>query len=110
MSEVINAFHPDYVKTFMPEFLSGIRLESTQHSNGVINGGKSKATREAKQGKTVNSINTFPKTQSVQRMLEKAQSKAAMEEKKRKILAVTEFHMFSKAGTANTTKKKKKAE
>jgi len=31
---VINAFHPDYVKTYMPEFLSSIRLEATQKSNG----------------------------------------------------------------------------
>lgn len=54
---VVNAFHPDYVKTYMPEFLSGIRLESAQKANGVINGGKSKAAREAKHGKTVNTIN-----------------------------------------------------
>lgn len=103
----INAFHPDYVKTHMPNFLSKVQIESTQYSNGVINGGKSKAAREAKRGKTVNTINVVPKAQSVQRMLEKAQSKAALEEKKRKILAVTEFHMFSRAGTANTTKTKK---
>lgn len=109
MSEVINAFHPDYVKTYHPELLSAIKLESTQHANGVIAGGKSKAKRESVQGKNVNSINVFPKTQSVQRTLEKAQSKAALEERKRRILAVTDFHMFSKAGTANTTKKKKKA-
>jgi hypothetical protein len=93
----INAFHPDYVKTFHPEFLSAIRTESTQHSNGVINGGKSKAAREAKRGKTVNTINLNPKSSFV------------IDERKRKFLAVTEFHMFSKAGTANTTKKKKKA-
>lgn len=31
---VINAFHPDYVKTYMPEFLSGIRNESAQTENG----------------------------------------------------------------------------
>lgn len=98
MSEVINAFHPDYVKTYHPEFLTTIRTESSQHAHGVINGGKSKATREAKRGKTVNTINVFPKTESVKRTLEKSQSKAAMEEKKRKMLAVTEFHTFSKAG------------
>lgn len=54
---VVNAFHPDYVKTYMPEFLSGIRTESIQRAHGVINGGKSKASREAKRGKTVNTIN-----------------------------------------------------
>lgn len=105
MSEVINAFHPDYVKTYMPEFLTSVRLESSQYANGVIAGGKSKAKRESVHGKTVNSITVFPKTQSVQRTLEKAQSKAAMEEKKRKMLAVTDFHMFSKAGMPKGVKK-----
>lgn len=30
----INAFHPDYVKTYMPEFLTGLRLESKQTKAG----------------------------------------------------------------------------
>jgi len=58
---VINAFHPDYVKTYMPEFMSAIRLEATQIANGVIAGGKSKAAREAKGSKTVNTVNLNPK-------------------------------------------------
>lgn len=33
--EVINAFHPDYVKTYMPEFLSKIKEEETQRTNGL---------------------------------------------------------------------------
>lgn len=76
----MNAFHPEYVKTYMPEFLTTLRLESNQYSNGVIAGGKSKASREAVKGKTVNSINVFPKT------------------KARVSLEVTEFHVYSKAG------------
>lgn len=103
----INAFHPDYIKTYHPELLTSIKLESTQHANGVIAGGKAKATREHKKGKTAFTINKFPKTQSAQRTIEKAKSKASLEALKQRILSVTEFHMFSKAGTANTTKKKK---
>lgn len=52
----VNAFHPDYVRKHMPEFLSNIRTESTQRANGVINGNKSKKAREAK-SKSVNTIN-----------------------------------------------------
>ena len=73
---VVNAFHKDYVKTYMPEFLSGIRLESTQKANGVINGGKSKAIREAK-NKAANTIN----------------------------LAKTEFYVYAKAGMPKGVKK-----
>ena len=76
----INAFHKDFVKTHMPEFLTKIRIESTQYSNGVISGGKSRASRESKHGKTVNTINVFPKTQ------------------KRVSTSVTNFHIYSKAG------------
>lgn len=54
---IVNAFHPDYVKTYMPEFMTSLRTESTQYANGVVNGGKSKAAREAKKGKSVNTIN-----------------------------------------------------
>ena len=76
----INAFHPKFVETHMPEFLTKIRVESTQYSNGVINGGKSRASRESKQGQTVNTINVFPKTQ------------------KRVSTAITEFRIYSRAG------------
>ena len=58
---VMNAFHPDYVKTYMPEFLSTIRLESMQKTNGQINGAKSKATRESV-NKGAFTISAFPKT------------------------------------------------
>jgi hypothetical protein len=75
----MNAFHPDYVKTYMPEFLSKIRTESFQYTNGVINGGKSRATREAVKGKNVDTIATFPKT-------------------KRASLAPTDFHIYQRAG------------
>jgi len=34
MTNEINAFHPDYVKTYMPEFLTGLRLESKQTKAG----------------------------------------------------------------------------
>lgn len=81
----INAFHPAYVETYMPEFLSKIRVESSQYSNGVINGGKSRASRESA-GKSVNTITAFPKT------------------KARVSLAPTEFLIFSRAGMPKVKK------
>jgi len=81
---VINAFHKDYVKTYMPEFLSTIRLEATQKANGVINGGKAKAAKEAKNKSafTVN-LNRKPKFN-----IEK-----------------TEFHIYQRAGMPKGVKK-----
>jgi hypothetical protein len=74
----MNAFDPKYVETYMPEFLSKIRIESFQYANGVINGGKSRATRESA-NKSVNTISAFPKT------------------KARVSLAPTDFHIYQKA-------------
>lgn len=81
----MNAFHPDYVKTFMPKFLSTIRIESSQYANGVINGGKSRATRESA-NKSVNTISAFPKT------------------KARVSLAPTDFLIYSRAGMPKAKK------
>ena len=81
----MNAFHPDYVKTFMPEFLSKIRIESSQYANGVINGGKSRASRESA-NKSVNTISAFPKT------------------KARVSLAPTDFLIYSRAGMPKAKK------
>lgn len=94
MTKVLNAFHPDYIKTYHPEFLSTVQTEPSQDSQGVINGGKSKAKRESVRGKNVASIGDFPKTQPV---------KSTKAERIQKILSVTEFYMFSKAGADNVT-------
>lgn len=80
----INAFHKDYVKTYMPEFLSTIRSESAAKSNGENFGSKSRATRES-DGKSVKTITAFPKT-------------------KRVSIARTEFYIYSKAGMPNSKK------
>lgn len=60
----INAFHPDFMKTHYPNFWGTTVAEAKQRAAGVVNGGKSKATRESKHGQTVNSIHTFPKTKA----------------------------------------------
>jgi len=64
----------------MPEFMSTIRKEETQRANGTKFGGLSRASRESVHGSTVNTINVVPKT------------------RKRVSTAVTEFHVYSKAG------------
>jgi hypothetical protein len=79
---MINAFHVDYVQTYMPEFMSKIRAESAAKLNGEKFGAKSRATRE-NVSTSVNTISTFPKT-------------------KRVSLAPTEFMTYSRAGTKNT--------
>jgi hypothetical protein len=84
----INAFHPDFMKTHYPNFWSVTIADAKQKAAGVINGGKSKATRESKKGKTVNSIHAFPKTKPIE----------SLAEKKKRMLEVRDFRVYSEAG------------
>lgn len=75
----VNAFSPEYVQTYMPEFLSTIRSESAAKENGQRFGAKSRATRESIDEKKHSAITMFPKTRRVS-------------------VERTEFHVYSKAG------------
>ena len=63
----MNAFDPNYVKTYMPNLLKALRVESNQTESGKKNGAKSKAHRESVHGKNVDSISAFPKTKAVRK-------------------------------------------
>ena len=76
----INAFHPAYVQTYMPEFLSTIRSESAAKLNGQKFGAKGRATRENASDKEYSSITMFPKA------------------KARVSLEPTDFYVYSRAG------------
>jgi len=59
---IINAFDPKFMKTYYPGFWVKIIADEKSRAEGVVNGAKSRATRESVQGQTVNTINAFPKT------------------------------------------------
>jgi len=56
----MNAFHPDYIRTFYPQFLSDFRAEAHQISQGKVNGQKARHTRESVSG--FKDIKSFPET------------------------------------------------
>lgn len=76
---MINAFSPDYVKTYMPEFLSTIRKEADAKANGVKYGTLARASRESDGSAKSSPMSDFPKT-------------------KRVSLEVTQFRIYSRAG------------
>lgn len=86
--KVMNAFHPDYIKTYHPEFLTSIRSEEAARENGRVSGSRNKATRESVNS-GVFTISDFPKTRKVS-------------------LLLTQFHTYSKAGAGNVKPKGKK--
>jgi len=58
----MNAFHPDYIRTFHPQFLSDFRAAAHQISQGKINGAKTRHTRESVKSVTI--LKAFPLTRS----------------------------------------------
>ena len=79
MSKVINAFSKDYVKTYMPEFMSSIRRESVAKLNGEKYGALNRAAREGVEGAPLFKISEKSKP-------------------KRISLEPTDFYMYSRAG------------
>lgn len=77
--QVINAFHPKYVETYMPELLIKVKTEAAQKANGVKYGTMARATRESDGRATVSPLSNFPKT-------------------KRVSVEPTTFHIYSRAG------------
>jgi hypothetical protein len=76
---MINCFHPKYVETYMPEFLSSIRADEAAKANGQKYGTLARSTRESDGTTKSSPLSDFPKT-------------------KRVSTAITNFHVYSKAG------------
>lgn len=55
----INAFHPDYVKTYHPELMHSIRKEEKAKANGQLYGSKTRE-RESDTEPNYNTITKFP--------------------------------------------------
>ena len=83
---MINAFHPAYVKTYMPEFMSTIRKESDAKLNGQKYGTLARATRESDGRTKTSALSDFPKT------------------KARVSTDVTMFYVYSRAGMPKVVK------
>jgi len=83
---IVNAFHKDYVSTYMPEFLSTIRKEADAKANGMKFGSKARATRESDGRTKTSALSDFPKT-------------------KRVSIERTDFFVYSKAGMPKVVKK-----
>ena len=75
----INAFSKDYVKTYMPNFLTSIQKEEAQRVNGQKYGSLARENKP-KTTDAPKDISVFPKV-------------------KRVSLEVTNFHIYSRAGT-----------
>lgn len=61
---IINAFHPDYVRTYHPELMKTIRTEEKAKANGQLFGSKTRE-RESSTEPNYNSINKFPDREKV---------------------------------------------
>lgn len=94
MTQTINAFHPDYVKTYMPNFLTDIRVESRQTKNGQTLSQYVDKTRKTKPSHgTVFGISNKVVSTTVP---------AHMHRPVQVNLDIREFHVYQKAGMPKT--------
>jgi hypothetical protein len=99
-SEIINAFHPHYVKTYMKEFTASIMV---QNKHQISSQQMAEYTEELrKTNPNLGTIHGISKPLHVNRATPKVPAK------QRVSLAPREFTIYSKAGTANVTPKGKK--
>jgi hypothetical protein len=104
MTNVINAFHPDYVKTHMKEFTASIMV---QNKHKLSSQHMTEYTEELrKTNPSLGTIHHMVKPLHVMRAPEMMRPKKTTKE--RVDLAPKEFKVFSRAGTANVTPKGKK--
>ena len=104
-NQVINCFHPDYVKTYMKEFTASIMLQNKYKKSSHMMAEYTEELR--KTNPSLGTIHHMVKPLHVNRAPEmmKPKKKTA---KERVDLAPREFKVFSRAGTANVTPKGKK--
>lgn len=96
MAEVINAFHPDYVKTYMPGFLTDIRVESRQTKAGQVLSQYVDKTRKTNPSHgTLFGISDKVTSVTVPAHMHRAKIKVVS-------TSVTEFHIYQKAGMPKT--------
>lgn len=104
MTDQINAFHPDYVKTYMKEFTASIMVQNKHKMSSQMMADYTEELR--KTNPSLGTIHHMVKPLHVMRAPEMMRSKKTAKE--RIDLAPREFKVFSKAGTANVTPKGKK--
>lgn len=98
---VINAFHPDYVKTYMPDLLSDLRVAQRAKNSGERMANHVEKTRETKPshgtmfGLSEKNVSVSPK-----KMM-----KLTPAHIHRPKLERTEFHIYNKAGLPKGVKK-----
>jgi len=95
--ETINAFHPDYVKTYMPHFLTELRIDSRQTKNGQMMTQYVEKTRKTKPSHgTLFGISDKVTSVTVPAHMHRYLPKTVS-------TSVTEFHIYSKAGMPKKT-------
>lgn len=105
--EIINAFHPDFMKTYYPDFTKEFRtIEANQIERDEIKKRKPVA-RNAPKRRRPNPTHILTKEEQSKTISE---VRAELDAKKKAILAEKEFFTYSKAGAGNVKPKGKNAQ
>lgn len=104
-NEIINAFHPDYCKTHMKDFIASIMVQNKHKKSSHHMAEYTEELR--KTNPSLGTIHHMVKPLHVNRAPEMMRPKKKTA-KEMVDLAPREFNVYSRAGTANVTPKGKK--
>jgi hypothetical protein len=96
MNTVINAFHPDYIKTYEPNFTREFRTVEANRDERIATHGKVK-TKKKKPKMNYKTPKRVINTRAQQNMT-MSEVRRELDEKKRKILELKNFYTYAKAG------------
>jgi hypothetical protein len=96
--EIINCFHPKYIETYHPEFLTDLRVESRLTKNGQMLSQYVDRARKTKPSiGTIFGISNKVTSVTVPSHMHRAKIKVVS-------TSVTEFHIYQKAGMPKKTR------
>jgi hypothetical protein len=98
--KIIDAFHPDYIKIYAPQFLKSIRASEAYTTNSKL-----RTTRESVNAQSY-SISAFPLTKAT-RLQHQAQTRKLLDDIKQRMLQPANFHVYGKAIVSKIDKDKK---
>ena len=106
---IINAFHPDYMKTYEPDFMKSLRtVEANRQAADTLS---KHVTEKRKTNPAHGFVHGIAKVKKPRPIQTKAEQSKTMNEVRNELidsLKPREFKMYSAAGTKNVTPKGKK--
>lgn len=110
INEIVNAFHKDFVKTHMPEFMAHIKKQNKHELSSQSMASLTIRKRTQGDAKPLHVMRAPERNMTMAQVMDELaeMKRKKLSAKQRIDLAPKDFKIYSRAGTANVTPKGKK--